>query len=110
MCARKQEGLLARHPFQRNEHVGNIFESVVLDLVGALQLAGAGKGFQKRSDVIAKFAVADSGLLQNVAGKHVEIKLRRNAQVRRVGQDRFDQLRMIEHRIARFGITQKIDQ
>jgi hypothetical protein len=41
-----------------------------------LQPVGAGKSFQKRTDVIAKLAIGNASLLQNVPSKHVKIKLR----------------------------------
>ena len=63
-----------------------------------------------RDHVIAKFSVADPALLQNVPGQNVEIKLRRDPQMSAVIQDRFNQSGMIENRIPRFDIAQKIDQ
>ena len=71
---------------------------------------GARKGFQNGGDVIAKFTIGDAGLLENVPGKHVKIKLRRDLKMSGVRKNRVDQPRMIENRIARLRIAQKIDK
>src|SRR5439155_17445279 len=73
----EQKRLLGSRAGQRDEHVGNILLRAMIDLVRHLQPARARKRFKQRSDIIAKFAVADSALLQNVAGQNVKIKLRR---------------------------------
>src|SRR5437870_1079530 len=43
-------------------------------------------------------------------GQHVKIKLRRNTQMTWIRQDRVDQPRMIEQRISRLGVAEKIDK
>ena len=70
----------------------------------------AGNEGQQRTDVVGEFSVANSGLLQNMPGQNVEIKLRRDAQMSGVGKNRFDQKRMIEDGVARVRIAQEIDQ
>ncbi len=72
MRAQKKR-LLGRGAGERDQHIGNIFvgavvhpgESVLwrIDLVRALQLIRARKSFEQRADVIAKFAIANAGLL-----------------------------------------------
>ena len=106
----KQECLLGCGAGQRDQHIGNVFVRAMVDLARALQLVRAGKSFKQRSDIIAKFAVANAGLLQNVSGENVEIKLGRDVEMPRVGKNGLDQPRMIENRVARFRITQEIDQ
>ena len=75
---------------ERDEHIGNVFVGAVVDLVRALQLVRARKSFEKRTDVIAKFAIADASLLEDVSSEDVKIKLRRNVQMAGVGKNRFD--------------------
>jgi len=82
----------------------------MVGFIGDLQAARARKRFEQRRYIIAKFAVADSALLQNVPGQNVKIKLRRDPQVPAIIQDCVDQSRTIENGIARFDIAQKIDQ
>ena len=67
----------------------------------------ARKCFQKRTDVIANFAIADSRLLQDVPCEDVKIKLGRNRELIWPGQDRVDQSRMIEHVIARIAVASR---
>ena len=86
----EKKSLLGRRSGERDEHVGNVFVGAVVDLVRALQLVRARKSFEKRTDVIAKFTIADAGLLEDVSGEDVKIKLRRNVQMAGVGKNRFD--------------------
>src|SRR5712691_1298985 len=106
----KQERLLWGGAGERDEHVGDVFATVIFDVVRGQQSVGPRKSFQKRPDVIAKFPIDNASLLQNVPSEHVKIKLRRNAKLAGVGQNCINQPRMIENGIARFGVTQKIDQ
>src|SRR5947208_1061080 len=62
----KQERLLGGGVGQCDQHIGNVFVSAIIDLVRALQLIYPRKSFEERADVIAKFAIADAGLLQNM--------------------------------------------
>src|ERR1700752_3687411 len=82
----------------------------MIDVVGRLQLVSARKSLEQRPDVIAEFAIADSGLLQNVPGQDIKIKLRRNAKVASVVENRFDQFWVIEDGIPYFGIAQQIHE
>jgi hypothetical protein len=93
-----------------DQHVGNVFVRAIVDLVRALQLVRARKSFEERADIIAKFTIADAGLLQNVSGEDVKIKLGRDVEMSRIGENGFNQSRMVENRVARFRIAQKIDQ
>jgi hypothetical protein len=70
----------------------------------------ARKSFEQGRHIIAKLAVADPALLQNVPGQDVKIKLSGNPQMPAVIQDCINQPRMIENGIARFDIAQKIDK
>jgi hypothetical protein len=79
-------------------------------VAGRTQKVRARKGFKNRSNVVAKFSVADACLLQNVPSEHVKIKLRRDVQMAGLAKNGFDQARMIEHRIASVRIGQKIDK
>src|SRR5439155_12403547 len=106
----KQKRLLRTRPGQRDEHVGNIFVHALIDFIGDLQPVRARKRFEQRRHVIAKLPVADSALLQDVPGQNVKVKLRRYPQMSAVIQDCVHQSWMIENRIARFDIAQKIDQ
>src|SRR5438105_2926465 len=79
----KQERLLGCGTGQRDQHIGNIFAGAtpkafaspdhlgVIDLVRALQLIRARKSFEQRANVIAKLAIADAGLLQNMSAHDV---------------------------------------
>src|ERR1700730_11279756 len=100
----EQKCLLRRRAAERNEHVGDVFVRPFADFVRALKLAGARKRFQKRTDIVGKFPITDPGLLQDVTGQDVKIELRRDVQLSGVGKDCFDQKRMIENAIARFGV------
>jgi len=116
----QKKRLLGRGAGERDQHVGNIFvgavvrpgESVLwrIDLVRALQLIRARKSFEQRADVIAKFAIANAGLLQDVPGENIKIELGRDVEMARIGKNGLDQARMIENRVAGFRVTEKIDQ
>src|SRR5436305_14805134 len=73
----KQKRLLGSRAGHGDEHIRNILLSAMIDLVRHLQPVRARKSFKQRCDVIAKFAVADPALLQNVPGQNIKIKLRR---------------------------------
>jgi hypothetical protein len=45
-----------------------------------------------------------------MARQDIEIKMRRDLELARVGKDRIDQPRIIEYRIAGLGVTQQVDQ
>ena len=106
----EQERLLGSCAVQRDQNVGNVLFGEMMRFIGDLQATRVRKGFEQRRHIIAKLAVADSALLQNVPGQHVKIKLRRNPQMPAVIQDCIDQARMIENGIARLDIAQQIDQ
>ena len=110
MCARSKNACSGCRAGQRDEHIGDILLSAIIDLVRKLQPVRARKRFKQRCDIIAQIAVADPALLQNVPGQNIKIKLRRNPQMSAVIQNCVNQSRMIENRIARFDIAQKIDQ
>ena len=95
---------------QRNQHVRNVLFGDIVGLIGDLQPARMRKRFKQRRDIIAKFSVADFALLQNMPGKNVKIKLGRYPQVPAMIQDGVHQSRMIENRITRFDIAQKINE
>ena len=119
VCA-EQERLLRRGAGERDKHIGNVFagaivrpgESVLwrIDLVRALQLVRARESFEQRANIIAKFAIADPGLLQDVPGQDVKVKLRRDVEMSRIGKNGLDQARMIENGVARCRVAQQIDQ
>jgi hypothetical protein len=67
----------------------------------------ARENFKQRRDIIAKLAVADPPLLEDVPGQNVKIKLGRYPKMPAVTQDRVDQSRMVEDGIARFDIAQR---
>ena len=107
----QKKSLFRGHARQRDQHVGNVLLRPIRSAAcGARKTLRARKCFQERSDVIAEFAIGDSGLLQDVTGEDVKIKLRGNREMTGVGEDRIDQARMIEHDIARLGIAEQIDQ
>src|SRR5437773_8175207 len=116
----QKKRLLGRGAGERDQHVGNIFvgavvrpgESVLwrLDLVRALQLIRARKSFEQRADIIAKFAIANAGLLQDVPGENIKIELGRDVEMARIGKNGLDQARMIENRVAGFRVSEKSGQ
>ena len=116
----QEESLLGRGAGERDQHIGNIFVGAVvrpgesvfwrIDLVRALQLIRARKSFEQRADIIAKFAIANAGLLQDVACENIKIELGRDVEMARIGKNGLDQARMIENRVAGFRVTKKIDQ
>ena len=72
----QQKCLRGRGATERDQHIGDVLVGATLDFVWCLQLTRAGKSFEKRSDVVTKFAIADTSLLQNITGQNVEIELR----------------------------------
>ena len=106
----KQKSLLWCGAGERNQHVGNVCVTVIVDLVRGLQSVRARKSLQERSDIITEFSIDNFRLLQDAPGEHVEIKLRRNVEVTSVAQDRVNQAGMVENGIARFRIGEKIDK
>src|SRR5947207_32340 len=90
----KQKRLFGSRAGQRDEHVGKILLSAIIDLVRHLQPVRARKSFKQRRDVIAQLAVADPALLQNVPRQNIKIKLRRYPQMFAIGQNSLDQSRM----------------
>jgi len=81
----QQKRLLWSCAGQRDEHVRDILVSASVVLLRHLQSIRARKSFEQRRHVIAKFAVADPALLQNVPGQNIKIKLRRNPEVSAIG-------------------------
>jgi hypothetical protein len=106
----EEKRLLRCDPGKSDEHVGDVLRARFALPMGRAQEVGAGKRFQKRRDIIAKFAIADSSLLQDVSREHVKIKLRRNSELVRSRQDGIDETGMIEHVVARVGVSEQIDQ
>src|SRR5262249_39891513 len=72
----EQERLLGSGAVQRDQNVGDILFGQMMSLVRDPQPARVRKCFQQRRDIIAKLAVADPTPSQNVASKHVKIKMR----------------------------------
>ncbi len=71
----EQECLFGRGAGERDKHIGNVFMRAAVDLVRALQLVRARKSFEERADVIAKFAITNARLLQDMPGEDVKVKL-----------------------------------
>ena len=65
---------------------------------------------EQGTDVIAQFAIADSGVAQNVSRQNIEIELGRDAQLAIIAKNGLHQARGIENGIAGLGIGQKIDK
>src|SRR6185437_3180509 len=65
---------------------------------------------EQGTDVIAQFAIADSGVAQNISREHIEVELGRNAQLAIIAKNGLHQARGIENGIAGLGIGEKIDQ
>ena len=101
----KEEGLLRCCPSERDQHIGDVFVRVIVDLLGRLQLVRARKSFEERADVIGKFPIADSGLLQDMSREDVKIKLGRNPEMSGVAENRLDQFWMIENRVQHFCVA-----
>ena len=59
----EQKRLVGRDALQRNQHVGDVLLDRIGGRVRRAQTTRARKCFQERTHVIAKFAIADSGLL-----------------------------------------------
>jgi hypothetical protein len=106
----KQERLFGCRASERDEYVMDVLLNTFAEAFGNLQLARARKRLKQRRDIIAQFPVADPALPQNVPGQNVKIKLRRDPQMPTMIQDRVNQPGMIENRIPRFDIAQKIDK
>src|ERR1700682_6091471 len=106
----QKKGLRRCAAREGDEHVGEILMRRLVRRVRSPKQIGPRKRFQNRSDVIAKFTIGDAGLLENVPGQDVKIKLRRDLKMSGVRKNRVDQPRMIENRIARFRIAQEIDK
>src|ERR1700736_727745 len=106
----QKKGLRRRAARERNEHVGEILMRRFVRRVRSPKQIGPRERFQNGSDVIAKFTIGDAGLLENVPGKHIKIKLRRNLKMSGLRKNRVDQPWMIDNRIACLHIAQKIDK
>ncbi len=106
----EQERLFRRRAGQRDQHIGNILAPALVAQVRRLQTVGAGKSFEKRRDVIAQLPIDDTHVPQDVTREHVEIKMRRDAKMAGVGEDRVDQPRRIEDGIARLRVAQQIGE
>src|SRR5439155_16027295 len=106
----QQKRLIWSGAIQRDQDIGNVLFGQMMRLIGDLQSACVGKCFQQRRDVIAKLAVADSALLQDVASEHIKVKLRRNPKMSVLVQNSVNQPRVIQNGIARFDIAQQIDK
>src|SRR5436190_24316403 len=70
----------------------------------------ARKILEQRTDVIAQFAIADSGVTQDVSRQHIEVELGRDAQLAIIAKNGLHQARGIKNGIAGLGIGQKIDE
>jgi len=70
----------------------------------------AGKILEEGTDIIAQFAIADSGVAQNISRQNVEVKLGGNPELAVIAQNRLHQARRIDNGIASFGISEQIDQ
>src|SRR4249919_3337305 len=77
----KQKRLLRSGATQRDQDIGNVLFGQMMCLLGNLHPARVRKCFQQRGDVIAKFSVPDSALLQDVASEHIKVKLGRDVQL-----------------------------
>src|SRR5437667_12354755 len=56
------------------------------------------------------FAIADSGVAQNISRQNIEVELGRDAQLAIIAKNGLHQARGIKNGIAGLGIGQKIDQ
>src|SRR5881227_1816829 len=98
----QQECLLWRRAGERDEHIGDVFVRAtpkafaspdhfgVVNLVRALQLVRARESFEQRADIIAKLAITDPGLLQDVPSQDIKIKLGRDVEMFRMGKNGLD--------------------
>ena len=106
----EQERLLGRRAGQRDQHIGNILALAFRGHVRRAQTARARKRLEQRRDVIAELPVLDPDIAQDMARQDIKIKVRRDLELSRVGKDRIDQPRIIEHGIARLGVAEQVDQ
>jgi hypothetical protein len=106
----KQERLLGGRAGQRDQHIGNILALAFRGHVWRAQTAHARKRLEQRRDIIAELPVFDPDVVQDMACENVEIEMRRDLELSRVGKDRIDQSRIIEHGIAGFCVAQEVDQ
>src|SRR5437660_12651350 len=65
---------------------------------------------EQGTDVIAQFAIADSGITQNVSRQNIEVELGGDPQLHVMAEDRLHQARGIENGVAGLGIGQEIDE
>src|SRR5207249_9302136 len=71
---------------------------------------GAGKILEEGTDIIAQFAVANSGVAQNISGQNIEVELGGDPELAVIAQNGLHQARRIDNGIASLGIGQQIDQ
>jgi hypothetical protein len=64
---------------------------------------------EQRRDVVAQLPIRDPSLPQDMPREHVEVELRGDRKMPRVRQDRIDQPRMIEDRVARLAVAEEVD-
>ena len=69
-----------------------------------------GKRFQERSNVITDLAIGYADVTEDVPGQDVKVKMRRDLEMAGSGKDGLNQARIIENRIAGFGIGQEVDE
>ena len=95
---------------EREEQVRKILLARVRRAVRGGEPARAGKSFEERSDVVAKFSIGDLGSSQDVLGEDVEIKRGGDGELPALRQNRLDQPGLIEDCVARFLIRQEVDE
>src|SRR5205823_365003 len=61
-------------------------------------------------DIIAQFAVANSGVAQNISRQNIEVELGGDPELAVIAQNGLHQARRIDNRIASLGIGEEIDQ
>src|SRR5437588_8367296 len=71
---------------------------------------GAGKILEEGTDIIAQFAIANSGVAQNISRQNVEVELGRDPELAVIAQNGLHQTRRIDNGITSLGIGQQIDQ
>ena len=106
----EQKTLLGIGAGQRDQHIGEILLAGILFGVRRAQAIGAREGLEKRPDIIRELAIGDVGPLQDMPGQDVEVKGGGDREMPGVGQNRLDQARMIEHSVARLGVTEEVDE
>jgi len=106
----EQKRLRSRGAGQSDQHVGNILALSFLGHVRRTQPARARERFEERRDVIAQFPVRNPDIAQDMARQDIKIKVRGNLEMPGIRKDRVHQPRIIQNRIAGFGVAQKIDQ